>query len=209
MTPKGKAGGRGNRRVIVVAGEGDYDRQVLQHLIRATHPGTKISNIRRKFVLTEADKQLSPRIDELRRLAKTAAVGAELSGIVVHVDLDVVDEERYVKVRERLTSELRKNFSCPFALALAAFETEAWLMQFPEAFTSFNAGWTLKDKYRGCDLTKVDKPKERLREHSWKPSYEESHAPLVMEKAFENGTLMEPDGQNRSYREFIHELRSW
>ncbi|MCW2900075.1 MAG: hypothetical protein JWO67_2340 [Streptosporangiaceae bacterium] len=209
MTTKGKSGRKKNS-VIVVAGEGEYDRQVLRHLIRALHPDAKIVNVKRKTVLTHADKQLSPRVDELRRLAQAASVTSELAGIVVHVDLDVVDEAQYVKVRERISSEFRKAFTCPSALALAAFETEAWLMQFPAAFSKVNHSWILKAKYKGCDLAKIDKPKERLREHPWNPPYSESDAPLIMENALsQDGQLMQPDGRNRSYQEFVTELAAW
>ncbi|WKD32084.1 hypothetical protein [Streptomyces xanthophaeus] len=208
MSPKGRPN-KENRPVIVVAGESENDRQVLHHLIRSLHPGKKIVPIRRKTVLSTAEKHLSPRVDELRRLAKTAAVGADLAGIVVHVDLDTVDEARYVKVRERITSELSKVFPCPSALALAAYETEAWLMQFPKAFSRLNSGWTLHSRYRGCDLTKVDDPKKKLMDHRWVPSYRESDAPRIMEKAFLEGELMKPDGKNRSYQEFMDELSAW
>ncbi|WP_406401447.1 hypothetical protein [Streptomyces uncialis] len=165
-------------------------------------------NIKKKTSLSPAEEQLSPRVERLRTLANSAAVGAELMGIVVHVDLDAVDENRYVKVRQRIAGELDK-FPCPFALALAAWETEAWLMQFPRAFSKVNAGWTLKDRYRGCDLQKIHDPKRALREHSWRPPYEDADAPRIMEKAFEEGVLMEPEGRNRSYQDFIGELSSW
>ncbi|MGV9222156.1 hypothetical protein ACWDPF_05670 [Streptomyces albogriseolus] len=196
--------------VIAVAGEGDNDRQVLSHIIRALHPKARIVNVKRKFVLREADKQLTPRVDELRRLAQAAAARSELAGVVVHVDLDLVNEDEYTKVRQRITSELGKAFTCPSALALAAWETEAWLMQFPAAFSKVNAGWLLKAKYRGCDLSKVHDPKKRLKEHSWNPRYDDSDAPRIMEKAFgPDGRLMQPDGRNRSYDEFLAELTAW
>ncbi|REH24203.1 hypothetical protein SAMN05428941_6102 [Streptomyces sp. 2114.2] len=209
---KGK--GNSSRRkdsVIVVAGEGDFDRKVLWHLIRAFRPDTKIVNIKDKTSLREADKELTPRIDRLRKLAQAASVRSELAGIVVHVDLDLVNAEEYEKVRRRISAELRKNFACPSAVALAAFEMEAWLMQFPAAFAKVNNGWILKAKYqKGCDLTKIHKPKERLKEHAWTPPYLESDAPRIMEKAFgKDGKLMQPDGKNRSYEEFITELAGW
>ncbi|MEU1801387.1 hypothetical protein [Streptomyces sp. NPDC019937] len=201
---------RGNKSVIVVAGEGNYDRQVIWHLIRAFRPDAKIVNIRDKTALREADKELTPRIDKLRRLAQAASVRSELAGIVVHVDLDDVNKDTYSEVRKRISTELRKTFSCPSAVALAAFETEAWLMQFPSAFAKVNASWVLKEKYRGCDLSKVDYPKERLKEHPWKPRYSESEAPRIMEKAFDqDGKLIQPDGKNYSYEEFITELAGW
>ncbi|MFE0919242.1 hypothetical protein ACFW24_15830 [Streptomyces nigra] len=157
---------RGKDSVIVVAGEGDNDRKVLWHLIRALRPDAKIVNIKKKTVLREADKELTPRIDEIRRLAQAASARSELAGIVVHVDLDLVNEKKYQEVRRRISTEMRRNFSCPSAVALAAWEMEAWLMQFPAAFAKVNNGWILKAKYqKGCDLTKVHDPKARLKEH--------------------------------------------
>ncbi|WHX18580.1 hypothetical protein QFW82_16725 [Streptomyces malaysiensis subsp. malaysiensis] len=210
MKGKGK-NYKGKDSVIVVAGEGDNDRKVLWHLIRALRPDAKIVNIKKKTALRDADKELTPRVDELRRLAQAASIRSELAGIVVHVDLDLVHEEKYDEVRRRISTELRSHFSCPSAIALAAWEIEAWLMQFPAAFARVNTGWILKAKYqKGCDLTKIHDPKARLKEHPWNPPYEASYAPHIMEKAFnQDGKLMQPDGKNRSYEEFIAELTSW
>ncbi|MFE9562867.1 hypothetical protein ACFYM0_17375 [Streptomyces sp. NPDC006487] len=209
MRPKVR-GAKGKSPVIVVAGEGDNDRQVLRHLIAAVHPGAKIVDVKKKTALSQADTSLSPRVAELRRLSQARSVGAELAGIVVHVDLDAVDDAKYIRVRQRISAELRKEFNCPSALALAAFEMEAWLMQFPSAFTKVNSRWILRERYRGCDLTKVDTPKEKLRDHGWNPPYEESSAPEIMGHVFgSKDGHMEPDGKNRSYEEFMAELRSW
>ncbi|OKK22737.1 hypothetical protein AMK16_06665 [Streptomyces sp. CB00455] len=209
MRPKARAG-KGKSPVIVVAGEGKNDRQVLRHLIAAVHPGAKIVNVNKKTALSQADTSLSPRVAELRRLSQAASVGAELAGVVVHVDLDAVDDAKYLRVRERISAELRKEFGCPSALALAAFEMEAWLMQFPSAFTKVNSRWILKARYKGCDLSRVDTPKEKLRDHGWNPPYDESFAPDIMEHVFASKDgHMEPDGKNRSYEEFMAELRSW
>ncbi|MFI1153585.1 hypothetical protein [Streptomyces sp. NPDC020817] len=209
MRPKAR-GGKGKSPIIVVAGEGDNDRQVLRHLITAVHPGAKIVNLKKKTILSQADTSLSPRVAELRRLSQAASVGAELAGIVVHVDLDAVDDAKYIRVRERISAELRKEFGCPSALALAAFEMEAWLMQFPSAFTKVNSRWVLKARYKGCDLTKVDTPKEKLKDHDWDPPYEERAAPEIMGHVFgSKDGAMAPDGKNRSYEEFMAELRAW
>ncbi|GHE85117.1 hypothetical protein ACF05X_00620 [Streptomyces werraensis] len=206
---KGKAGGKKDA-VIVVAGEGDFDRKVLWHLVRAHRPDAKIVNLRDKTSLGPADKQLTPRINRLRTLVQGASVRAELAGLVVHVDLDLVDEEKYVEVRTRISNELRNTFSCPLAVALAAFEMEAWLMQFPSAFAKVNSTWVLKSRYKGCDLAKVHDPKKVLREHPWRPPYQVSDAPRIMEKALDkDGKVISPVGKNRSYEDFIAELAAW
>ncbi|MFH9871191.1 hypothetical protein ACH4NT_34605 [Streptomyces lydicus] len=209
MKGKGKTGGKKDS-VIVVAGEGNFDREVLRHLVRAFRPDAKIVNLRDKTYLRDADKQLTPRIDRLRTLVQGASARAELAGIVVHVDLDLVNEEKYREIRRRISAELRNAFACPLAIALAAFEMEAWLMQFPSAFTKVNSSWALKARYKGCDLAKVHDPKKVLREHSWRPPYQVSDAPRIMEKALgADGKVIRPEGKNRSYDEFVAELAAW
>ncbi|MEV8446681.1 hypothetical protein [Streptomyces parvus] len=209
MKGKGKAGPRKNP-VIVVAGESNFDREVLSHLLRAFRPNTKIVNIKEKTYLREADKQLTPRIDRLRTLVQGASVRGELAGVVVHVDLDLVNDQKYREVRSRIKNELRNTFRCPLAVALSAFEMEAWLMQFPSAFTEVNSTWVLKAQYKRCDLTKVHDPKKVLREHSWTPAYDVSDAPRIMAKALgTDGKVISPVGKNQSYEDFITELAAW
>ncbi|MEU2720725.1 hypothetical protein [Streptomyces smyrnaeus] len=133
--------GKAGKKVIALAGESRYDRQVLRHLIPALHPGRcpEFVEIKKSIKLSQATTQLTPRVDELRRLAQSQAKlkNAALVGVALHVDLDRVTDDKYTRDRETIAAELRRAFTCQSALALAAVEMEAWLLLFPKAFTKF------------------------------------------------------------------------
>ncbi|WP_405678144.1 hypothetical protein OG859_10695 [Streptomyces sp. NBC_00048] len=200
--------------VIIVAGESDNDREVLRHLIRALHPGPcpKVEVIKDKIKLAAAIDQLSPRVETIRKnaLAKARDCRADLAGVVVHADLDQVADETYERVRERVTSQLKNGLPCNSALALAAVEMEAWLMQFPDAFPKVRRGWAMRPEDCRKDLAYLPNPKEHLRRHLGKPPYRESDSPLIMEAAVQHGHVSaRPSGNNRSFRDFADELASW
>ncbi|MDX3519760.1 hypothetical protein [Streptomyces scabiei] len=204
---------RRQRSVIVVAGESDNDREVLQHLIPALYPRCpKVVTINDKIRLAPALLQLSPRIETLRDNArrKAESCGAELAGVVVHADLDKVSDQTYDQVRDRITAQLKKALPCNSALALSAVEMESWLMLFPDAFPKVRRGWTMRPEDRLKDLTKVANPKEHLKKHLGKPLYRESDSPKIMAEAVKLGQVIaRPPGNNRSFRDFADQLAKW
>ncbi|MEU6066487.1 MULTISPECIES: hypothetical protein [Streptomyces] len=218
MSGKKQAGAAGGKSIVVIAGEGQNDRDVLRHLVPALRcwPATKrpkIVEIGKPMRLNKAQYQLEPRVDELRRLAQAQAKRAQarLVGVVVHVDLDHVIDDRYEARRKQLTKALHEAFDCDTALALAADEMEAWLMLFPGAFPKTNAAWRLS----GVDLKRdlgliAGGAKERLKSQLKQPQYEERDAPEVMRRAVENKLVTTCDrNRNRSYADFAAELDQW
>ncbi|MGV9697292.1 hypothetical protein ACWDTR_16265 [Streptomyces sp. NPDC003470] len=205
---------RGRQRsVIVVAGEGNYDREVLRHLVPALHPGgcPEVINMKKPIRLARAQAKLSPRLEEIKRFALGVADKAKLAGVVIHVDLDGVADETYDKLRRRITEEMRATFrDCPSALALAAYEIEAWLMLFPEAFPKVRPGWRLREADCRRDLARLERAKEHLVRHLGKPPYRESDAPTIMQAAVKGGHVTtRPAGNNRSFRDFADDMSVW
>lgn len=204
---------RRRRSVIVVAGESDNDRAVLQHLIPALYPRCpKVVAINDKIKLAPALLQLSPRVETLRDSALRMAAGcdAELVGVVVHADLDEVSNQRYEQVRERITAQMRKILPCHSALALSAVEMESWLMLFPDAFPKVRRGWAMRPEDRRKDLTMLANPKEHLKRHLGKPPYRESDSPKIMAEAVKlRQVSARPPGNNKSFRDFADQLAAW
>jgi hypothetical protein len=218
MAVNKRGGAAPAKSVIVIAGEGQNDRDVLKHLVPALGPWPrtrrpKLVEIKTKMALSKAQNQLVPRLDKLRLLANGLAqkAQAQLAGVVVHVDLDTVIDERYDERRRQLASGLRKTFGCDTALALAADEMEAWLMLFPDAFGKVRPGWRLSDQDRRRDLGAIaEGSKERLKAQLTQPPYRESDAPEVMKAAVAHHLLTTCDpGRNRSYADFAAELGQW
>lgn len=201
------------RSVIVVAGEGDYDRKVLQHLIPALHPGQcpEVRMMKKPIRLARAQSKLSPRLQDIKNHALALADTAELAGIVIHADLDGVADDSYTKLRHRINEEMRSTFKgTPSALALAAYEIEAWLMLFPDAFPKVKPHWKVRDADCRRDLAKLEKAKEHLVKYLGKPPYRESDAPAIMQAAVQGGHVSPlPAGKNRSYADFVEDLAAW
>ncbi|MCP9206397.1 hypothetical protein [Streptomyces cucumeris] len=186
---------------------------MLQHLVPALHPGKcpDVIAMKKPIRLARAQAKLSPRLQQIKNFAEGHADKAKLVGIVIHADLDAVADDNYDKVRRRIAEEMRATFKeYPSALALAAYEIEAWLMLFPEAFPKVKPGWRLREADCRRDLAKLEKTKEHLEKYLGKPPYSESHAPAIMEAAVKGGhVIARPTGNNRSYRDFADEISGW
>lgn len=217
-SPKKAGAASAGKSVIVIAGEGQNDRDVLRHLVPALGPWPatrrpKLIEIKKKMALSKAQDQLVPRLNELRLLAQGAArlARARLAGIVVHVDFDAVIDERYEARRKRLSTDLQHTFDCDTALALAADEMEAWLMLFPDAFPKVKPSWRLTEQDRRRNLGLIaGGSKELLKARLTQPPYRESDAPEVMKSAVEHNLVARCEPQrNRSYADFADELEKW
>ncbi len=212
---RGSASSRRRRSVIVVAGEGDYDRKVLQHLVPALHPGEcpEVRMMRKPIRLARANATLHPRLQDIKKHAAALASKdeAELAGIVIHADLDGVADDSYVTLRRRLCQEMNSVFKgTPSALALAAFEIEGWLMLFPDAFPKVRPRWKMREEDCRRDLAKLAKAKEHLIRNLGQPTYRESDAPKIMEEAVKGGHVSHtPTGNNRSYMDFAKDIAAW
>lgn len=190
MSSRGKVSrAKPSKSIIAVAGEGRFDREVLEHLIPELlpKPGPKVVQIKQDNMrLDKAKSRLAPTLDELRRIAQALAErhDAQLFGIVIHVDMDGVTNSAYEKTRDSLSGELQRAFTkCNSALALAASEMEAWLMLFPDAFPMTNPKWKLNPKDGSRDLGMIADAKKHLEKQLRTPPYLEKHAPAIMAQA--------------------------
>ncbi|NYI03496.1 hypothetical protein [Allostreptomyces psammosilenae] len=199
----------------MVAGEDANDRKIVTHLVQEFCPslGAKVVEIRDDVRLKSATgANLTQRIQTLVRKAKARALreGAGLAGIVVHEDLDGVTDETYDRVRRAISAELAKHSPCGTALALAAWESEAWLLLFPAAFPAVRPGWRLPVQLHRRDTGQLTDPKELLQTKLPAPRYRESDGPDLIAAARKHGLLRAgPVGLNRSYAEFVGELKQW
>ncbi|WP_432744443.1 hypothetical protein H7827_10590 [Streptomyces sp. JH002] len=203
------------RSVIVLAGEDSNDRKVVRELISELCPGlgSKLIEIRDSVRLKAATPgKLDERVRVLVGKAKAGAARerAALSGIVVHEDLDAVTGTEYAVTRQRLRTAFERQAPCPSAVALAAWETEAWLLLFPEAFAAVRAGWKVPTSLIGRDTGKLRNPKEELHRRLGSPRYRESDAVEIMRAARQQGLMRKPiTGSNGSYEDFVADLKPW
>ncbi|MEV8560613.1 hypothetical protein AB0478_29995 [Streptomyces sp. NPDC051917] len=222
MTPGGRQGGgrtsKGQARgVIVLAGEDQNDCQILAELIRAHRPDlnetarlVRINDpvrLRRK-----SGAELAAAVKTLAGKARAKALRerADLLGFVVHEDLDGYADAGYDRIRKALADELARQ--CPqfrTALALAAWESESWLLLFPDAFPHVRPRWKVPARLLDKDTGRIRDAKEELKRGLGLPVFRESDGPAVARKALEHRLIPSPRGSNRSYADFVGDLARW
>lgn len=222
MTPGGRqAGGRvpkgQGRGVIVLAGEDQNDCQILAELIRAHRPDlsetAKLVRINDPVRLRrKSGAELAAAVRTLAGKARAKALRerAELLGFVVHEDLDGYADAGYDRIRKALADELARQ--CPqfhTALALAAWESESWLLLFPDAFPHVRPRWKVPGRLLDKDTGRIRDAKEELKRGLGLPVFRESDGPAVAREALARRLIPSPRGSNRSYDDFVGDLAGW
>ncbi|WP_370091818.1 hypothetical protein [Streptacidiphilus sp. MAP12-20] len=197
-----------------MAGESKNDRAVVATLLTALLPGQpKIAPINGDVSLRDATADnLILRVRKLMQFAKAIAAKEDrpLGGLVVHFDMDAPTDSRYTVVRTRVSDELRKQGPPHTALALAAEETEAWLLLFPSAFPRVHSSWSIPKQLVSRDHGRTRDPKEVLQRGLGKPVYREDDSPAVMRAALDLAAAPHnPTGTNRSYSDFLDDVTAW
>ncbi|KAB8171134.1 hypothetical protein FH609_000350 [Streptomyces sp. 3MP-14] len=190
---------------------------MLAALIRAAHP-----QLAEAVTLTEITDQvrlrkksgpdLSRAVGALVRKAfgKARLKEGVLAGIVIHEDMDDCVGPSYDSVRRAVSAVLaRESDGVSTVYALAAAESEAWLLLFPDAFPLHRPTWRIPKQLQGKDTGRRRNPKEDLMSVLKNPSFRESDGPEVLARGLANGLLDKPNGSNRSYNEFIGDLTRW
>ncbi|EME97318.1 hypothetical protein H340_27096 [Streptomyces mobaraensis NBRC 13819 = DSM 40847] len=204
--------------MIVLAGEDQNDCDIMAALIRAHRPdlcaAAKLVRINDPVRLRKkSGADLSAAVKALvgKARAKALQQKAQLLGFVVHEDLDGFTDPHYSKVRAAVSAELDRQCTSfhHTALALAAWESEGWLLLFPDAFPHVRPRWKVPPRLRGRDMGRVKEPKEELKGQLGSPRFRESDGPLVARAALEHGLIRAPEGENDSYMDFVEELRNW
>ncbi|MFG3198508.1 hypothetical protein ACGFYT_20525 [Streptomyces sp. NPDC048208] len=220
MSARGRDDGRRTAPqsgVIVLAGEDQNDCEIMAALIRAHRPDlcttSKLVRINDPVRLRrKSGDDLATAVKVLtgKARAKARQQKARLTGFVVHEDLDAFTGSDYGRVRKVITDELgRQEDGFRTALALAAWESEGWLLLFPEAFPRVRPRWRVPVQLRGRDSGRIKKPKQELKNRLGTPLFRESDGPLVARKALEHGLIPAPEGTNGSYADFVGDLKKW
>ncbi|MGC5343081.1 hypothetical protein ACPXCE_16145 [Streptomyces sp. DT24] len=209
--------GAQSRGIVVLAGESANDRRMPAGFIKAAHPGlaaavtlTEITDpVRlRKKSGTDLAAAAGTLVRKARGKAKLKA--GEFVGIAVHEDMEACPGAGYDTVRRAVTAALAKaSGSASSVYALAAAESEAWLLLFPEAFPLYRASWKIPAQWHGRDAGRRRTPEEDLEAQLISPRFREGDGPEIISKALTEGLLPAPNGSNRSYSEFVEDLVAW
>ncbi|MDI3389103.1 hypothetical protein QIS99_23320 [Streptomyces sp. B-S-A8] len=201
--------------MIVLAGEDENDCKILAEVVRAHHPGlgdakiVRINDPVRLKKKTGGDLESSVRSLVGKAKGKALQQRGRLVAFAVHEDLDGYTDDRYRSVRRTVTAELNRQCPADSAYALAAWESEGWLLLFPDAFPHVRPKWKIPAQLRGKNTGLIDDPKGKLRHTLKSPPFRESDGPLIAQEAAKRGLLTAPVGQNRSHADFLADLGNW
>ncbi|MEO3972470.1 hypothetical protein [Streptomyces sp. CAU 1734] len=203
--------------VVVLAGESANDRRMLAAFIKAVHPDlaaavtlTEITDPVRLRKKTGVELATAASVLVRKARGKAKLKSAEFVGIAVHEDMDACPGPEYDTTRPIVCAALARAADAASSVyALAAAESEAWLMLFPDAFSLHKPSWSLPPHWRSRDTGRRQNPKEDLAAELTSPRFRESDGPEIAATALAHGLLTEPSGSNRSYTEFVADLRKW
>lgn len=144
MTPR-RAGRRAARpKVILVFGEDENDTKTVKEFILALRPdlGVRVEARRNPPInLRDAPPGAVPsRVEKIARLIDAANVDADVVAVFAHEDTDAV-EPSHVDLTNKIERAFRAIGYHQVWAATPAWEMEAWLMQWPEAFAEYVPSW--------------------------------------------------------------------
>lgn len=189
-------------KLVIVFGEDTNDCEAIIEFTRAALKNPKAIQVRHRrspvVHLRKGDKP-ETRLDVATRILKQVkadSVRSEVVSVIAHQDCDAV-EPAHIEAAQIMEATLaRAGIPNPIAAA-PAWETETWLMQFPQALEATRGCWNRVD-YGTRDLGTVQNAKEDLRS-KLRPKtqearnrcrdYSESDAPVVAGHANKLGLL--------------------
>lgn len=201
---------------MLVFGESEYDTQFLAHVIRSfAPPGVEVDARKTPPILIRDAKpsDLPGRASRIAAIVRAAATDADVIAVVAHEDTDAV-EPSHKEVNDKIVATL-EGLSVKAVPAAAAWETEAWLMQWPHAIALYRPSWASVEKYVGKNVGMIQNAKEDLT-RSLRPrgrvagvrDYRESDAPEIGAKVRDLGHFSAPRATSASYADFLDKLRS-
>ncbi|MFD7665292.1 hypothetical protein [Streptomyces sp. NPDC059788] len=190
---------------------------MLAAFIKGAHPDlagsvslTEITDPVRLRKKSGADLATAANVLVGKARGKAKLKAGDFVGIAVHEDMDACPGPAYDTARRAVSAALAKAAGASSSVyALAAAESEAWLLLFPDAFPLFRPSWKLPQQWKGKDSGRRRTPKEDIEAVLTRPHFRESDGPEIANVALSQGLLDRPDGSNRSYSEFVRDLTAW
>lgn len=211
--PTRKSRPAARQQKVLVFGESENDTHTLASLLRDLLSGTSISIEPRRrphlLIRDAALSQIPERVAAIAAIVKAEAVDADVVGVVAHEDCDAV-EPAHIGLDRKIRTALEP-LGIYVVAAAPAWETETWLMQWPDAFKKHRPSWNSVAKYAGKDVGMIANAKETLR-RDLRPKarsvrdYRESDAPLIAGIVKENGWARAPGARSASYSLFTAEV---
>jgi len=201
---------------VLVFGEDQNDTRAIAAFIRAACPDANFSiepYRRPPILLRDAKPEDVPdRVAVVTSLIDAALVDSDVIAIFAHEDCDKVEPAHEVLGKKIEAAYASAGYVV--SAAAPAWETEAWLFLWPDAFKEYRPKWRSIDKYKGRNVGLIVDAKEEL-VRALRPTgktavrdYRESDAPALVEIIAKRGWVRAPMGSSASFQAFIAKAAS-
>lgn len=200
---------KARRKVVLIFGENENDTRTVAHLLRGLRPDGRWNVEARKrppILIKDADvHDLPSRVDRIVAVIKAEEVTSDVIAVFAHEDCDAV-EPAHLALESKILSAFAQS-GYHVEAATPAWETEAWLMQWPDAFSIAVPSWTSLSIYQGRRVGLINNAKEelsrRLQSRPGSRNYRESDAPLLAAIIEREGWTRAPQAISESYSSFV------
>lgn len=195
---------------MLVFGESVNDTQCVRALLGDLQPHWHVEARTRPPVLIKDAKEadIPSRVRKITALVRAASTDADVIAVFVHQDCDQLEDAHVHLAQE--TERAFKAEGYPIVAVVPAWEMEAWLLLWPDAFPLHVSSWRPPDKYRQKRVGMIVNAKEELdrllsRSKS-KRGYKESDAPAILAIVADKGWARSPRAVSHSYELFVHDV---
>ena len=151
---------------VMAFGESINDAKVVAEFLRPLLPkGVNVKPMGQPLVLVKADTDREKKMrgaDKISAAVDIMLMKKKVVLVTIHRDCDRF-EPHHIKAAEGIESYFGRKISCPpVVAAVPAWETEAWLMLFPDALREYRKCWRRLD-LKGRHVGGIKNAKEFLR----------------------------------------------
>ncbi|WP_206956165.1 hypothetical protein [Trinickia acidisoli] len=201
---------RSKRRVVLVFGEDDNDREAVKHLVQAIWPEVPSIEPRRAPLILQKGRDAAEQRKNAAAVANVvrgSSVTVDVVAVLAHQDCDAV-EPAHVALSEQIEMELGDaGVPLPCA-ATPAWEIESWWYLWPEAVAQVNPRWC-KLAREGEEVGRIVNVKERLikdlrpkAKDKRTADYVESDAPRIASTIRERNHVNDVRAKSASFMRF-------
>lgn len=197
------------KKIALVFGESENDTKALTLILRHIWAETGwVIEARKKPPVLIKDAKISDvpsRVSKIMGIVRAASVDAEVMAVVAHEDCDAV-EPAHQSLQEKIEAAFSGE-DLQVLPATPAWETETWLMLWPDAFPEVVSSWPVLEKYRNRNVGSIVDAKEELAHAvvatGSKRAYRESDAPTVFSIVINKGWLRATRAKSDSWSSFL------
>lgn len=197
---------------VLVFGESENDTRVIEELIVALCPGlaNRVKSFRNPPILIKdaSVRSVPDRVQIIVALIRAESLSANVLCVFAHEDCDDVEP-----AHEALSLKIEEAFARRghhVHAVTPAWETEAWLLLWPDALAAYRPKWHSTDSFKGRDIGQIVDAKETMI-RALRPSgsnkgrvrdYRESDAPGIAKLVRSLELARIPAARSRSYARF-------